>query len=826
MIRRRTQQLLILGFIILIVAVGVNTSALKRIDLILYDTWLSLSTTKPPSDVVIIAIDEKSIDKLGRWPWPRTTHAELLDQLTEVQTKAVGFDIIFSEMENIISDQAFSDSIARHGNIILAVAPDNISEDKKIVELLPTPIIAYNSNGIGHVDTELDVDGISRQVYLYAGLGDAHWPAFGLALQKSASGKSPSLPFELSRSTPVGTGWVRHSPFMIPFYGPPGHIQRYSYIDVLNGAIKAELLKDKIVLVGATASGMGDAISTPVSGQHQQMPGVELNANITAALLESRFIVVATPLTKTLITLALAFIILPISMLLPRRYFPLSLPLSLIVTILLSWVLFIELRLWFAPTNAILIQLFFFLLISWRRYSEAQNRISILNKEVYQQLNFDPLTHLPNKTMFKDQLTATLESTEKGKNVSLLIIHLGGIKEVNNRLGLNSGDKILSMAAQQIKKGVDHSYPVARLSGIEFAVMLTKQEDHEETEHIGRRLIQLLQLPCELEGEHFFFKPSIGVSIYPDDGIDTNKLLSNAYTAMHKAKSNSKRGLFYYSLRLKEEILNESSLTRDLHLALNQNQLEVYYQPQVLSSTGVIIGFEALLRWKHPERGLIPPSEFIPIAEKTGLIMPIGDWVMETACEQIQQWNKKYNKEIRIAVNISAIQFFDNFLVHRISNILKITGLSPHLLELELTETALMQDFNSTIDILHQLKEMGINIAVDDFGTGYSSLSYLKQFPLDRIKIDQSFVRDLDESSESVEITQAIITMAHNLNLQVIAEGVETAQQRGQLLTQTCEELQGFYFSKPLPKEKINALLQPPLKSPPHNEINPSDKKH
>lgn len=824
MIRRRTQQLLIIGFIALVVVVGVNTSVLKRIDFIVYDTLLSLSSEKPPPDVIIAAIDEKSISKLGRWPWSRSIHGELLDQLTLAQTKAVGFDILFSESENILSDQLFSDAIARHGEVILAVAPDSTPQNQQVIELLPTPTIALNSSGLGHVDTELDIDGISRQVYLYAGLGDAHWPAFGLALQKSATGKPPSLPFELSRATPEGSGWVRHSPFLIPFYGPPGHIQRYSYVDILDGLVKPEQLKDKIVIVGATASGMGDALSTPVSNQHQQMPGVELNANITAALIESRFIINVQSLTKILITLTLALLLLPISMLLPRRYFPLSLPIALLSSIVLSWILFMELRLWFPPTNAVLVQVLFFSLISWRRYSETQNRISVLNKEVYQQLNFDPLTHLPNKTMFKDQLTSALKTTEGTHKVSLLIVQLSGIKEVNNRLGLKAGDKVISMAAQQIQKGVEYSYPVARLSGIEFSVMLPKQLSHTDTAHIGRRLIQLLQLPCELEGEHFFFKPSIGVSIYPSDGEDTDTLLSNAYTAMHKAKSNKKRGLYYYSLRLKQEILDESSLTRDLHLALNQNQLEVYYQPQVLSSNGSLIGLEALLRWNHPKRGLISPAEFIPIAEKTGLILSIGDWVMETACEQVQQWNKQYNKEIRVAVNLSAIQFFDNFLVQRVSNMLKVTGLPAHLLELELTETALMQDFDLTIEVLHQLKEMGINIAVDDFGTGYSSLSYLKQFPLDRIKIDQSFVRDLDVSSESVEITQAIITMAHNLNLQVIAEGVETSQQRGCLLTQACEELQGFYFSKPLPTDQIRELLDSPLKSPPHNATQPRNK--
>ncbi len=824
MIKRRFKQALIIITILVTVLIGINSSVLKRIDLIIYDSLLSLSSTPPPSEVVIVAIDELSIEKLGRWPWSRTLHGELLHRLTEAKADVIGIDILFSEPESSEADQFFSDAIAKHGQVILAVAPEKSSTNNELIELLPTPTIALHSAGLAHVDTELDLDGICRRIYLKAGLGEAHWPSFGYAVQKLFSQQPINLPIELTHTPEHGSGWIRQSPLLIPFYGPPGHFQQYSYLDVLEGRVGEEQLQNKIVLIGATAAGMGDAVSTPVSGHHQRMSGVELNANVVASLLDNRFIIELRPLSSNLLSIALALLILPIARVLPRRYFPTCLPISIAITLFICFTLFSEIRFWFAPTDTILTQLLFFCFISWKRYNDTQNKISQLNKDVYQQLNFDTLTHLPNITMFKEQLTLAIEENDPAQKLSLLVIQLGGIKEVNNRLGLEAGDKVLIMAAKQIQKAVEHNYPIARLGGIEFAVMLPQQKDVTETAHIGRRLIQLLQLPCEFEGEHFFFKPSIGVSIYPEDGLDNESLLGNAFTAMHKAKSNKKRGLYYYSLQLKQEILDESSITRDLHLALSQDQLEVYYQPQVLSATGAIIGLEALLRWKHPERGFISPLDFIPIAEKTGLIMQIGDWVMETACRQVSEWNQEGNQEIRIAVNLSALQFNDNFLVHRITQILKLTGLPPHLLELELTESALMQDFEETTKTLNELKQMGIKIAVDDFGTGYSSLSYLKQFPLDRIKIDQSFVRDLHESSECAEITQAIITMAHNLNLKVIAEGVETPQQRGFLLTQTCEELQGFYFSKPLPKEQINDLLKNPLFITPHNTIAPPNK--
>jgi diguanylate cyclase (GGDEF)-like protein len=824
MIQRRILQIFIISAVILVMIFGVNSSVMKRVDHIIYDTLLSFSGTSAPSEVVIVAIDETSIDKLGRWPWPRSTHGELLTKLTEAEAEVVGFDILFSEPEESKSDQFFSDAIAKHGQVILAVAPEKSSKSPELIELLPIPLFARHSAGFGHVDTELDIDGICRRVYLHAGLGDAHWPAFGLAVQQRFSERPASLPFDLSIAPSQGNGWVRQIPFLIPFYGPPGHITQYSYFDVLNGTVGRTELRNKIVIVGATAAGMGDAVSTPVSGHHQRMSGVELNANVVASLLDNRFIIELESLSASLLTIALTLLILPIAKLLPRRYFPLCLPVSVLLSILLCFTLFKEIRYWFAPTDAILAQLLFFSLISWRRYNDTQSKITQLNKDVYQQLNFDPLTHLPNGTMLKEQLNLVIKESHKTHKFALLVIQLSGVKEVNNRLGISAGDEILTMAAKQIQTAAENRYPVARLSGIEFAVTIPAQTDFSETAHIGRRLIQLLQLPCELEGKHFFFKPSIGVSTYPEDGSEPESLLSNAYTAMHKAKSNNKRGLYYYSLQLKQEVLDESSLTQDLHFALSENQLEVYYQPQVLSSTGEIIGLEALLRWKHPERGAISPTEFIPLAEKTGLILAIGDWVMETACKQVNQWNHERNQEIRIAVNLSAVQFSDDFLIQRVTDTLKTTGLPPYLLELELTESALMQNYEATTKTLLELKSMGIKIAVDDFGTGYSSLSYLKQFPLDRIKIDQSFVRDLNESVESAEITQAIITMAHNLNLKVIAEGVETPQQRGFLLTQTCEELQGFYFSQPLPKEKVNELLKKPLYITPHNKISPPDK--
>ncbi|WP_415888980.1 EAL domain-containing protein [Neptuniibacter sp. SY11_33] len=822
MIKRRLQQLIILGLLFLSIVIGYNSSLLQRVDLIAYDTLISQESDSPPENIVIIAIDDASLSQLGRWPWSRSIHADMLSQLTEANTSAVAFDILFAETDSPEADQDFARAIAQHGRVTLAMAPEKTDNPEGIKELLPIPTLAAPSDGIGHVDTEIDLDGISRRVYLYAGLGDPHWPTLGLALYQSSQEAQTDLPFKKSAS-PSGSGWLRQIPFLIPFYGPPGTIQRYSYIDVLNGTVALDKLSGKTVLVGATASGMGDAISTPVSGQHQRMPGVELNANIAASLMDKRFLFELTPTVHLIITLGLALTVLPFMYLLPRRYYPLSILFAIAVTVALTVTLFNELKLWFSPTDALALQALFFMFLSWKRYNASQRQITKLNKEVYQQLNFDPITHLPNREMIKCQLDTAIGEAQEGEIIAFLVIQLSGIKEVNNRLSISAGDSALNIAAQQIKTAVGFQYPVARLGGIEFAVMLPKQTDHSNAEQIGRRLLQLLRLPCQLEDQHFFFKPSIGISLYSQDGSECEPLINNAYTAMQKAKSNPKRELCFYSTSLKQQIIDESSLVADLHQALSQDQFEVYYQPQVLSLTGQVIGLEALLRWKHPTRGPISPAVFIPIAEKSGLIINIGEWVMETACRQAAAWNWQNDKPIRIAVNLSAVQFRDEQLIDKIERILQQTQLSPELLEVELTESALMDDHQETITTLTRLKEMGIQIAIDDFGTGYSSLSYLKQFPLDRIKIDQSFVRDLDESAESAEITQAIISMARSLKLQIIAEGVETQQQRGFLLTQTCEELQGFYFSKPLPSREISKLINQSLYLTPDDRSQKSD---
>lgn len=802
--RLGVKSLLLLITVLVLFALLISGVLNKRLDLYFYDTWMGMNSTPVSEQVVIVAIDDKSLAHLGRWPWSRHQHAEVIDKLTQSGVKSIGFDVIFSESESWQADNRFAQAIKNNGRVVLVLAPEKSGAGAAIKELLPLPDLAISAKGLGHVDIELDSDGRGRRVYLYGGLGDPHWPSLSLALAR-VTNPNISLFKDTEPVVTQGEGWIRSHPRLIPFFGAEHQFSHYSYVDVLQGRIGPEALKGKTVLIGATAVGLGDVLSTPMG----RMSGVELNANIIEGLLRQKKVTNLGRGVGLLLTVLLALSVLLLAWSIPKKfYYTIWLP-GLLMPLVCSYLLFSMGMYWFAPASSLLLQGLILVSLSGYRYQTSIQKIQDLNKQVYQQLNFDPLTHLPNKNMLIQQIgDAIYQANHQGERFALLVIQLGGIKAVNDRFGLQVGDQVLLTAAEQIQKAVSYQHPVAHLGGLEFSVLLCQQKDDEQVHYMASRLIPLLQQSYDVEGEDFYLTPCIGVSFYPDDGKETEVLMSNAYTAMHKAKRDKKCDLYFYSTQLKKQIVEASLLERDLRQALAQQQLEVYYQPQVMAGNGEIIGMEALLRWHHPERGFVSPADFIPIAERTGMIVSIGDWVLLQACQQAAYWRQEKQLDIRIAVNLSAIQFNEGGLVAKVSDALQQTRLPADLLELEITESALMKDLEDTNRTLKALKYLGVQIAIDDFGTGYSSLSYLQNFPLDRIKIDQSFVRDLTSNPETAEITLAIISMARGLKLKVIAEGVENPQQRQFLQRQACDELQGYFFSRPLPAKDVALLLE------------------
>ncbi|GIO07111.1 hypothetical protein J31TS6_31390 [Brevibacillus reuszeri] len=423
---------------------------------------------------------------------------------------------------------------------------------------------------------------------------------------------------------------------------------------------------------------------------------------------------------------------------------------------------------------------------------------------IHYMAHYDSLTNLPNRTLFNETLRLALQQAkQKKQKIGVMFIDLDRFKNINDTLGHSIGDILLKAVAQRLLGCLRKGDSVSRQGGDEFAIFLT-DVSREEVAVIAKRIIDKMAESVTLEHLELYITPSIGISLYPDDGEDIEVLLKNADAAMYLAKEQGKNNFQFFSEELHRSISKKLKLEGELRKALDERQFILYYQPKININTGKIIGTEALIRWEHPELGLIPPIQFIPIAEETGLIVKIGEWVMRTACQQTKEWQEAGYKDLSVAVNISLRQFMQNNLIEMIESILAETALEPKFLELEITESMAL-DATYTIRMLNRLKALGISISIDDFGTGYSSLSYLSQFPIDRLKIDQSFMRNLNTSNQA--IVKTIIDMAHNMNIAVIAEGVETQTHVDFLKGQMCKEVQGYFYSKPLPYNEATDLL-------------------
>ncbi|WP_375233150.1 sensor domain-containing protein [Pseudomonas syringae] len=423
---------------------------------------------------------------------------------------------------------------------------------------------------------------------------------------------------------------------------------------------------------------------------------------------------------------------------------------------------------------------------------------------------YDALTHLPNRTLFQDRLHSALQQAERQQAwVVLMFLDLDRFKPINDSLGHAAGDRMLQEMATRLLACVSADDTVARMGGDEFTLLLqpdiTREAALTRAIHVAERILTSLVTPFVLEGREFFVTASIGIALSPQDGSELSKLMKNADTAMYHAKERGKNNFQFYQTDMNATALERLELESDLRHALEQQEFTLYYQPQFSGDGKRLTGAEALLRWRHPRRGLVPPNDFIPVLEELGLVVEVGDWVLTEACRQLKHWHQAKVRVPKVSVNISARQFSDGQLGKRIAHILEQTGLSPACLELELTESILMREVNEAMQILDGLKNLGLSIAVDDFGTGYSSLNYLKQFPIDVLKIDRTFVDGLPSGEQDAQIARAIIAMAHSLNLSVIAEGVETHEQLEFLREHGCDEVQGYLFGRPMPPKQFEA---------------------
>ena len=462
------------------------------------------------------------------------------------------------------------------------------------------------------------------------------------------------------------------------------------------------------------------------------------------------------------------------------------------------------------------------------RASNAFNSLKRQEDRLRYLAYYDPLTSLPNRRSFNEQLNRILKRAQRhNTNAALMFIDLDHFKRINDSIGHARGDRLLVEIAKRLTMelreddainyfsdmdaenpdDMDTGTEIARLGGDEFTVVLSDVAEIADIERVAKRILNTLSEPIALQSHNPVVTPSIGIALFPQDGRDPDTLVRNADTAMYVAKAEGRACFRFYNEEMNAKAVEQLKMEEELREAMRNHELELRYQPQVDCNTGEVVSMEALVRWKHPTRGMVSPVEFIPVAESTGQIIELGEWVMGEVARHCLYWDSLGLKKFRVCVNISPLQFNQSNLPRWIADFLEQSGLPPERLELELTESAIMTDAEINIAKLRELKALGVDLAVDDFGTGYSSLSYLKRFPIDTLKIDQSFVADLD-SPDGAAIVDAILALANTLNLRVIAEGIENEKQLAYLLRKNCDLLQGFFFARPIYPEDVPAMLQ------------------
>ncbi len=442
---------------------------------------------------------------------------------------------------------------------------------------------------------------------------------------------------------------------------------------------------------------------------------------------------------------------------------------------------------------------------------------------------YDQVTGLPNRTLFREHLSMAMHHARRnGTKIAVLFLDLDNFKRINDSLGHVAGDQLLQEVSHRLRQSIrstdiasaDYSRPapddtnqhsLARLGGDEFTVMLVDVMHEKHINTVSERILDTLNEPFMLAGNRVVVTSSIGIAIYPEDGDEIDTLLKHADAAMYQVKSSGRNGVFFYDDELRRQTQNRLQLEGELYHALEHDEMTLFYQPKVAANTLQVAGFEALIRWIHPDKGMVPPLDFISVAEDSGLIVPMGKWVIKTACRQHQAWLEAGFGPINISVNLSCHQFADRQLLHAVRDVLEETGMQPEYLEFEITESVLMQDADTAMLVLGEMKKMGMKISIDDFGTGYSSMAYLKHFPIDVLKVDRSFVMHLPDDEQDSTITTAIVKLAHALDLGVVAEGVENAEQLNFLSALHCDQIQGYFFSPPVPADKAELLINVPF---------------
>lgn len=862
-------------------------------------------------------------------------HAELINRLRSIDNHAVALDLLFSEPQSSdpFADQLLAAAITLHGGIILPVAP--IADSSTEYIYLAEPLNSYREHAtLGHVDIELDSDGIARRVFLKAGVETPLWPALGLALATRLNRDTANPTDDLEKAHVKTWGrWVRSQEALIPYAGQPGSFQQVSYAQVLFDDQVLASLKDKIIIVGMTATGMGTRFATPVSPINRQpMSGVEWHANVLNMVLHNRAIHPIAGYSASLISVAWVLIVLLTISWLQRN---ISIPLLLIVLgcgLLSVWLSLRFLHIWFPPSAALIGTIAIYPLWNWRRINEFMQSLFVarvgsnaalesvadgvittdtldhiiymnkgaekilgvtlnqaqgvllsalldlnqirdnsfaelngselpipafsvntvqfylktvegekravritrhllrddqealmgfviaiaditdtveLTKQVVYQASYDTLTQLPNRALLLTrfaELTSAPQQREKA--ISVFFVTLDNFKKINDALGHRAGDELLKMVSQRLNDRVHPNDLVARWGGDEFVMIFDHLNKEDTAPQMAQKILQSIRQKFYLHDQEVFVTVSIGISFFPEDGKDSETVLERASTAMHRVKNEGGNSFRFYSAESSVAWTRDRlEFEKELRAALNDGHLQVLYQPIVdVHQQRIIVRMEALVRWPHPTRGYLSPGDFLPLAESVGLMEQLGELVLRSACIAAQKLLQA-GKPVNVSVNVNPRQLLYGNFTQTLSQVLSETKLPATSLILEITESAIVSDMARASDILTQIKALGALIALDDFGTGYSSLTLLRELPIDILKIDKSFIRALDQNLNDLTITQAIIGLGMNLNLAVIAEGVESEQQVRILLDHHCHLQQGYFFSRPVPYEAVLQLV-------------------
>ena len=787
---------------------------LQFLELVTFDNMVSLQTDVGADPrLLVVEITEADIKKQNRWPISDRTLSQALQKLQQSQPKVIGLDL-YRDIPQLPGRKSLLKEL-QASNVITIYNLGDINTE----EISPIPNITPER--IGFNDFVIDTDGVVRRNFLYGYQGDDKFYSFSLRLSlKYLEKQGISLkvtPDALHLGNTVfsplkvnsgGYQDVDDTGYQILIdYRSDGQIaRRVSLSQVLDGQVKPEWVKDKVVLIGTTATSIKDRFLTPYARDRLHnpgTPGVLIHAQLVSQIL--RTTLDKQPLFWYWSEWAEAFWIWTWALIggylgwkMRNMFYQiLTTTVALGVLTCICWGFFSQLA-WIpiiSPALALLLTS-----ASISTYKLKYNKLH------------DSLTDLPNRKLFLHHLQLAIDNKKlfKKSEFALLCLDLDRFKLVNESYGHEMGDLLLIDFASRLKTDVGSKGIIARVGGDEFAILLKNITDNSEANHLADSLQQKLSMPFNNKSEEIFSSASIGIAFHqPELNQKAEELLRDGQTAMYLAKGLGKARHQVFTTAMHTEVLKRLRLETDMRRALDKHEFYLNYQPIVSMKTGNIIGFESLVRWQHPEDGFISPGDFIPIAEDTGLIIPLGKWILESACHQLSIWHTQFPFDLPLimSINLSGHQLTQPNLVTEIEEILQRNGLDGQYLKLEITETVAMEDVETAISILQKLKSLNLQLSIDDFGTGYSSLSYLHRFPINTLKVDRSFVNNMGNTEEDSAIVRTIITLSHMLNLDVVAEGVETAVQQAKLQQLGCEYGQGYLFSRPLDSNKATELL-------------------